>query len=153
MKVLFQTRTNYLTHPGGDTVQLLNTKLGLEKLGVIVEINNNYEVDLTGFQFLHIFNIIRPLDTYLYIVNAKKYNVKIVVSSIFWSMSGIPSIDFKTSALNLLRNYVGYWAAEKIKSIIRKDQDLINSKRLINFLMHDYKKLMQSVDIFLPNSN
>jgi glycosyltransferase involved in cell wall biosynthesis len=153
MKVLFQTRKNYLTHPGGDTVQLLNTKLGLEKLGITVVINNDYEIDLTEFHIVHIFNIIRPLDTYLYINNAKKYNIKIVVSSIFWSMKGIPSVDFKTSVVNLLKKFAGYWATEKIKSIIRNDQDLKNSKEnLVAFLMHDYKKLLQSVDIFLPNS-
>lgn len=153
MKILFQTRKNYLSHPGGDTTQLLNTKKGLEKLGLKVDINNSHDYILSDYQIVHIFNIIRPLDVYLYIQNAKKYNIKIVVSSIFWKMINVPSVDIRSASINFVREFIGYWGSEKIKSIVRRDHDFKNNiHSILKFLAHDYKKMMQSVDIFLPNS-
>ena len=52
MKVLIQSRKNFYTLRGGDTVQLLKTKEELEKLGVDVDISLEYEPDLTEYDIV-----------------------------------------------------------------------------------------------------
>lgn len=57
MKVLFQTRTNLYSSPGGDLIQIQKTKQFLEKLGVIVDISLEFEPDLSEYDIVHIFNL------------------------------------------------------------------------------------------------
>ena len=74
MKVLFQTRTNLFEAPGGDMVQMLKTKEFLEKLGIKVDISLELEPDLTGYDLVHLFNLMEPQDIYIQMLNAKKQN-------------------------------------------------------------------------------
>ena len=83
MKVLFQTRTNLYDAPGGDLVQINNTKLFLEKQGIIVDISLDFNPDLTGYDVVHLFNLMDPQDIYLQMLNAKRQNKKIVLSTIY----------------------------------------------------------------------
>ena len=79
MKVLIQSRKNFYTLRGGDTVQLLKTKEELEKLGVDVDISLEYEPDLTGYDIVHLSNVTRVQETYLQVKNAKKQNKPILL--------------------------------------------------------------------------
>lgn len=72
MKVLIQSRKNFYTLRGGDTVQLLKTKEELEKLGVEVDISLEYEPDLQSYDLVHLSNVTRIQETYLHVKNAKK---------------------------------------------------------------------------------
>ena len=65
MRVLFQTRTNLYDAPGGDLVQIKNTKLFLEKHGIIVDISLDFNPDLTGYDVVHLFNLMYPQEIYL----------------------------------------------------------------------------------------
>lgn len=83
MRILFQTRTNLYSAPGGDLIQIENTKKYLEKLGCKVEISLEFEPDLSNYDIVHIFNLMDPQDIYLQFKNAKKQNKKIVLSTIY----------------------------------------------------------------------
>ena len=72
MKVLFQSRTNLFEAPGGDMVQMLKTKEFLEKLGVQIDISLDFEPDLSGYDLVHLFNLMEPQDIYRQMLNAKK---------------------------------------------------------------------------------
>ena len=83
MKILFQTRTNLYSAPGGDLVQIESTKKYLEKLGCKIDISLEFEPNLSDYDIVHIFNLMDPQDIYLQFKNAQKQNKKIVLSTIY----------------------------------------------------------------------
>ena len=86
MNVLFQSRTTLFTVPGGDTVQILKTKEYLEKSGILININTESEPDLTGYDLVHLFNLIRPQEVLTQARNAKRQGKKIAALHYLWSV-------------------------------------------------------------------
>lgn len=84
MKVLFQARPDFLQNPAGDSVQLIATGQELKKLGVEVHIATNPNLDLTPYDLIHIFNITRIKESYMFFLNAQKQGKKIILSPIYW---------------------------------------------------------------------
>jgi len=153
MNVLFQTRINYLTNPGGDTIQLLNTKNYLEKIGVSVTIDNAPNVNLHPYDLVHIFNIIRPLDFYIYMRNVKQQGKKMAVSSIYWDLTNFRNEGTRANIEKSLQKILGFWGVEKLKCVLRTDRPFNQIFHLLLPLsLAKYGEILQGVDIFLPNS-
>ena len=156
MKVLFQTRTNLFDAPGGDLVQMLKTKEFLEKLGVHVDISLAFEPDLTSYDLVHLFNLMDPQDIYLQMLNAKRQNKKIVLSTIYGLYT-----EFERKARGGLfqkaANYLSPYQIGYIKLLIRHYHEKRFHKGVYHMLFRGYYKLMKeivdNVDVFLPNSN
>ncbi|MDR3539798.1 MAG: glycosyltransferase [Desulfosporosinus sp.] len=91
MKVLFQTRPDFMKNPAGDTVQLVSTGQELKKLGVEVHLSADPNIDLSPYDLVHIFNITRIKESYMFFLNAQKQKKKIALSPIYWS----PNAYFK----------------------------------------------------------
>lgn len=153
MKIIFQTRFDYLDTPGGDTTQLLKTKEYLEKIGVDVDISINPNIDLTKYDLIHIFNIMRPFETYLFIKNALKQNKKIVMSSIYWDFDEFNKLGRNSKFMELLYSNFDEFFVEKIKYFKRKDIVSKHKNDFFSFFIKDYKKVLENVDLFLPNSD
>ena len=83
MKVLFQSRKTLFSVPGGDTTQILKTKEYLEKLGVFVDISLELTPNVSEYDIVHVFNLMRPQELYLQVKNAKKYGKKVALSTIY----------------------------------------------------------------------
>lgn len=156
MKVLFQTRTNLYSSPGGDLIQIQKTKQFLEKLGVIVDISLEFEPDLSEYDIVHIFNLMDPQDIYLQCMNAKKQNKKVVLSTIYGLYT-----EYERKArggmaqkiANILSPYqIGY-----LKNIIRHYHENRFHKGVLKMMFKGYyglmKEITKNVDVFLPNSN
>lgn len=156
MKVLFQTRTNLYDAPGGDLVQINNTKLFLEKQGIIVDISLDFNPDLTGYDVVHLFNLMDPQDIYLQMLNAKKQNKKIVLSTIYGLYT-----EFERKArggiFQKLANYLSPYQIGYIKLLVRHFYEKRFHKGVYFMLFKGYYKLMKeivdNVAVFLPNSN
>lgn len=84
MKVLFQARPDFMKNPAGDTVQMVSTGQELKRLGVEVNISTDTNIDLSPYDFVHIFNITRIKESYMYFLNAQKQKKKVVLSPIYW---------------------------------------------------------------------
>jgi glycosyltransferase involved in cell wall biosynthesis len=84
MKVLIQNRSNFLNSIAGDSIQLNKTKEYLEKLGVQITVSSEWEVDLSRFDLVHLFNIMPVEDTYRQYQNIKRQGKKYVLSTIYW---------------------------------------------------------------------
>ncbi|SPF44531.1 Glycosyl transferases group 1 family protein [Candidatus Desulfosporosinus infrequens] len=84
MKVLFQARPDFMKNPAGDTVQMVSTGQELKKLGVDVHLSADPNIDLSPYDFVHIFNITRIKESYMFFLNAQKQQKKIVISPIYW---------------------------------------------------------------------
>jgi glycosyltransferase involved in cell wall biosynthesis len=87
MKILMQSRRTVFSAPGGDTVQLLQTREQLQSLGCTVEISTDLEPKLGGFDLVHLFNVTRPQETYTQALNAKRQNIPIALSTIYVSFA------------------------------------------------------------------
>lgn len=156
MKVLIQSRKNFYSLPGGDTIQLLKTKSELEKLGVTVDISLDYAPDLSGYDLVHLSNVTRIQETYLQVKNAKKQNKPTVLSTIYWPMDefeklGQIGIRKKINGLLSIDNQ------ERIKAMARfladknaRDEAAMNLLKIGYTSMQQY--VVSNVDCYLPNS-
>lgn len=156
MKVLFQSRKTLFTAPGGDTTQILKTKEFLEKLGVTVDISLELTPDLTGYDLVHVFNLMRPQELYLQVKNAKKYGKKVALSTIYG-----PYEEYEKKArggiLQVMNNLLSITQIEYLKVIARMFLNLEVSKGTFVYLINGHKrlqkKIVRMVDVFLPNSH
>ncbi len=85
MKVLFQARPDCLKNPAGDTVQLVYTAQALKKLGVEIDFSADSNALLTSYNLIHIFNLTRIKESYMFFLNAQKQKKKVVISPIYWN--------------------------------------------------------------------
>ncbi|GBF32455.1 glycosyl transferase group 1 [Desulfocucumis palustris] len=86
LRVLFQTRPDYLKNIAGDSIQVIKTKEYLEKLGAEVTISAS-PTNLSHYDIIHLFNTTRVKETHNFFKNAKKQNKPVVVSTIYWDFS------------------------------------------------------------------
>lgn len=156
MKILIQSRKNFYTLRGGDTVQLLKTKEELEKLGVEVDISLDYEPDLQQYDLIHLSNVTRIQETYLHVKNAKKNNKPIILSTIFWPMDEFEKKG-QVGIRKRINGLLGIDNQERVKAIARylKDKDsrdaaTKNLWRIGYTKMQNY--VVSNVDYYLPNS-
>ncbi|MGC7871572.1 glycosyltransferase family 4 protein [Desulfosporosinus sp. SYSU MS00001] len=84
MRVLFQVRPDFLKNPAGDSVQIVSTGQELKKLGVEVHLSTDPNIELTPYDLIHIFNITRVKESYMYFYNAQKQKKKVIISPIYW---------------------------------------------------------------------
>jgi len=155
MKVLFQTRTNLFDAPGGDMVQMLKTKEFLEKRGIIVDISLELEPDLKEYDLVHLFNLMEPQDIYLQMLNAKKQNKKIVLSTIYGLYT-----EFERKArgglFQKIANFLSPFQINYIKTIVKHYFEKRFHKGVIKMLYKGYyglmKEIVDNTSVFLPNS-
>jgi len=84
MKVLFQARPDFMKNPAGDTMQMVSTGQELKKLGVEVNVSTDPNIDLSPYNIVHIFNITRIKESYMFFLNAQKQKKKVILSPIYW---------------------------------------------------------------------
>lgn len=156
MRVLMQSRSNFYTLRGGDTMQLEKTKAELEKIGVEVDISLEYAPDLSKYDIVHLSNITRVHETYLQMQNAVEQNKPIVLSTIFWPMEEFEQTG-QIGIRKILNKHLHIDNIERIKTVARiaKDKSARNiaSKNLISVgytKMQNY--VVEHTDVFLPNA-
>ena len=155
MKVLFQTRTNLFDAPGGDLVQMLKTKEFLEKKGIIVDISLEFEPNLDDYDLVHLFNLMEPQDIYLQMVNAKKQNKKIVLSTIYGLYT-----EFERKArgglFQRVANFISSYQIGYIKILIKHYKEKRMHKGVYKMIFKGYyglmKEIVDNTSVFLPNS-
>lgn len=138
MKVLFQIRPDYLKSPAGDTVQMMETGRGLKNLGVEVSLATDPNVDLSPYDLIHIFNLTRIKESYMYFMNAQKQKKKVVVSPIYWNPHFFLRRDGTSPNSLALWNHM-----QPMRSRVLQEADLLlpNSEIEMNMLRHDFKDL------------
>lgn len=156
MKILFQSRTTLFTVPGGDTVQLTKTAEYLRQLGVEVDFSTKLEPDLSGYDVVHLFNLIRPQEVFVQARNAKRQGKPVVLSTIY--------VDYSEYERNA-RGGLGGWLARQLSPFTMEwvkvvARALVNgeiNKGSIYTITHGYlqvcRKIIGMTDVFLPNSN
>ncbi|WP_299212991.1 glycosyltransferase [uncultured Aquimarina sp.] len=155
MKVLFQTRTNLYSAPGGDTIQIEKTKEYLEKLGVEIDISVSLEPDLSNYDIIHLFNLMDPQEIYTQLMNAKKQNKKVVLSTIYGLYTEYER-RARGGIAQFVANIVSPYTIYYIKTFLRHFKEKRLNKGVYYMLFRGYyslaKKVAHNIDVFLPNS-
>lgn len=141
--------------PGGDTVQILKTAEALREKGCTVEISTELEPDLLGYDIVHLFNLTRPQEVYLQARNARRQNLKIVLSPIYvsyreyerWARSG---------PLGLLTRYLNPGQVEYLKILARAVCNFEINKGTAYLILNGFSSLQDKIidmsNVLLPNS-
>lgn len=150
MKILMVNRANAYTQFGGDTMQMLETKMGLEKLGINVEVKlGEQDIDeYKKFDIIHFFNIQTDDFTLAEIIKAKKVGKPVAVSTIWWNYSDIESNadeKYLSSRAKKFKKILGERLFLKIQRFKRLNEQKTKVK--------NRKKILEYADILLPNSN
>jgi glycosyltransferase involved in cell wall biosynthesis len=156
MKILFQSRKTLFSEPGGDTTQIMKTKEYLEKLGVEVDVSLELTPDVSKYDIIHVFNLMRPQELYLQVKNAKMYGKKIALSTIYG-----PYEEYEKKArggiLQVMNKFLSITQIEYLKVIARAVLNFEFNKGTVIYLLNGHKRLQQKivkmVDVFLPNSD
>ncbi|WP_195245495.1 glycosyltransferase family 4 protein [Clostridium celatum] len=151
MKVLFVNRENAFTRLGGDTVQMVETKESLKKLGVQVDIALGVQDESTysKYDIIHVFNIQTEDFTLEECKKIKKCNKRLYVSTIWW--------DFSTNHINLNLNLNKLSTKDKIAKAILGKKLYVKlkenrSKKFNSKRFEKIKEILDLADILLPNS-
>ncbi len=113
MRILFSTRSNYESQPGGDTLHLLQTAKALRSLGHEVNIWEGEKIDFKQYQVLHHFNLGRPAPALQLVASG----LPLVISSIYVDYS---AADSEASSLRrFLQQGLGSEAMEYVKLLGR----------------------------------
>lgn len=154
MKVLFISRATLFSGNGGDTVQIKNTALYLQKIGieVTIELCDNKNIDYSKYDLVHYFNIIRPSDIIYHIDKSK---LPFVVSSIYLEYKD-QTKHSKHGLKDKLLSLFDKNTQEYIKCIARaiKNGEKIISKKYL-YLGHkrSIQYILARTSHLLPNSH
>lgn len=155
MKVLFQSRKTLFTVPGGDTVQLLKTKEYLEKLGVHVDISTELELNLSGYDLVHLFNLMRPQEVFLQARNAKRQGRRVALSTIYGLYTEYER-KVRGGLAGWVVRHVSPWQVERLKVVARAIVNREINKGSFFTALLGYRNLCGRIagmtDVFLPNS-
>lgn len=155
MKVLFQSRTTLFSVPGGDTIQVVKTAEALRNIGCSVDITTDLEPDLSGYDLVHLFNLIRPQEVYLQALNARKQGKPVALSTIYVDYSEYDRKG-RTGLSRLVANLLTPGQLEYLKILARAVKNREMNKGTNVLLRHGYLQLQHKVialtDVFLPNS-
>lgn len=157
IRVLFQTRYNIFERKGGDTVQLLKTKEALEKKypdKIQVTIDNNPFIDLSTFDIVHVFNLLRPQESYQFVKNAVDQGVPIALSTIYWKSE----VFEKKGQIGLRRHlnkFLKYDDIERLRLAYRyffDNEKHDGTKDVLKMGFQDTQRyIIENSDILLPN--
>ncbi|WP_272189833.1 glycosyltransferase [Bacillus sp. BP-3] len=150
-----QSRINLFTCPGGDTIQLLKTKEYLEKIDVEVDVSVELEPNLDGYDIVHLFNLTRVQETYIQMLNAKRQNKPIILSTVYWPSHEFEKIGQK-GVRRLVSNMLSVNQIESLKACYKYVFKGERNKGTRYLMTHSFDNMQRQIlnlsDWFLPNS-
>lgn len=151
MKAALISRSSLFTVPGGDTTQVVKTAEELNKLGVNADIFLAADnIDYTKYDLLHFFNITRPADHLVHILQSKK---PYVISTIYLDYTAFDrngrNIFFRT-----LFRALGKYKSEYFKNLYRyaRAQDKMASLEYLRGHRRAMRRILSGAALILPNS-
>lgn len=152
MKVALIARTTLYDAPGGDTIQILQTAKHLQLSGVEARVCLTHEeIDYSGYDLFHFFNITRPADL---IYHASRINKPYVISPIYIDYSKYDK-HHRGGLSGLAFRFFSAEGIEYLKTTSRwvKGSDSLRSKKyLAKGQRRTIKKLLKDSALLLPNS-
>jgi glycosyltransferase involved in cell wall biosynthesis len=157
MKVLLQTRAarSVAMSPGGDVVQAHETAGALRHRGLEVDVSSELEPDLTDYDAVHLFNVVRPHETWLQATNAVNQGRKVLLSTVYCDTAEFDRAG-RRALTNLATRSLSRDKLEAVKALGRAalTREFNHATRVL--LRQGYTRLqlelLELADAFLPNS-
>jgi glycosyltransferase involved in cell wall biosynthesis len=143
MQVLFQNRPDTFTKTGGDTIQMLKTKEGLERLGVLVDVSLDPVTDYRRYDLVHLFNVQAFRETGPFLERAKAAGKPAALSTIWWRTTELEINRIRRPQWSRLRRAVGTRVAGALYECWMRARRPYHRQR--SWLVHN-------ADLLLPNS-
>lgn len=154
-RILFQSRKTLFTAPGGDTIQIMKTAEYLRMFGCHVDISTDLEPDVSRYDLIHLFNLMRPQEIYIQARNGKKYGKKIALSPIYGPYTEYYKHEHE-NFIELLLSKLKPDHRDYLKIIGRAILNGEIHKGTFSFLKRGQrelqKEILKMVDILLPNA-
>ena len=144
MKILFQSRKNLFSVPGGYTVQILKTAEKLRSMGYSIDISTELEPDVADYDIVHLFNLMRPQEIYLQIKNAKKHKKGVALSTIYGSYIEYERKD-RGGIGGLLSRILNHYQVEYLKVIARSFKNKEIHKGTVKLIFNGYRRLQTRI--------
>ncbi|SDI24471.1 glycosyltransferase family 4 protein [Desulfosporosinus hippei] len=138
MKILFQARPDFMKNPAGDTVQIVSTGQALKALGIEAHFSSDPNIDVSSYDLVHIFNITRIKESYMFFLNAQKQGKKIIISPIYWPPNAYLNREGASS------NALAAWKhTQPMRARLLRECDLLlpNSQIEMDVLQQDFLKI------------
>lgn len=152
MKVLFIARSTLYKVRGGDTIQVLKTAEFLEKNNIQVAVRlTGEQIDYSGYDLLHFFNIIRPADILKHISASRK---PYVISTIFVEYEEYER-KVRGGITGRILNFFSPDLVEYLKVIARyvvNGEKIVSPAYLLLGQKRSIRKIIQQAALLLPNS-
>lgn len=156
MKILFQSRSTLFSVPGGDTIQIMKTAEALRTRGVQVDISTDLEPDLSDYDMVHLFNLMRPQEVYLQASNARRQGRKVALSTVYGHYTEYER-QARRGIAGLLARRIRHTRLEYLKVLARAVVNREVNKGTGVLLTRGYRALQEEIirlsDVFLPNSH
>ena len=156
MKILFVTRPTVFSGPGGDTIQLLNTKEYLEKnFEILIDIDDGSETDYSKYDLIHFFNLRNPQDILKKVIDAKKAGIPLALSTIWGSYYECDQ-KARDGLQKLIANTFNESFIEYLKTMVRIFMNGNFHKGTLKYLLKGHfnsqREIINNIDVVLPNS-
>lgn len=142
-RILFVNRPNIASLPGGDVVQMMETKRALEQQGLTVDVSTDLEPKIDGYDLVHLFNLETPETTLQQARIVKRSGRPLVLSTIYWDMTDAVRYD----------SYRHYGRFQFMKLLVGEGLNHQIYRHLRQRVITAQKEILSLVDAILPNSH
>lgn len=156
MRVLWLVRENLIRHPGGDTVQILQTAEALRRRGITIDFAHDSD-NLAGYDLVHLFHLDRLWENAAHAQRIRRAGRPAVLSTIYW-----PSDEFdrggRAGFQGLLARTLGSRTYQDLRLFQRYllycRERRMWPRRLLSSLSFRRRvlELLDAVAVLLPNS-
>jgi glycosyltransferase involved in cell wall biosynthesis len=158
MRILLQGRSarSIAANPGGDQIQLEATARTLRAMGVDAQISAEAEPDLTDFDAVHLFGLVRPQETWPQARNAQRHGKPVFLSTVYCDVW-----DFERMARSGLVGWIARHSnrdvIEALKTVGRGVNNREWSRGSLALLVRGFSRMQREVVAMsaslLPNSH
>jgi glycosyltransferase involved in cell wall biosynthesis len=153
LKILFISRASLFRVKGGDTVQVIKTAEALKKTGVTVDVKlcDEKQINYSGYNLIHFFNIRHPADM---IVHIKKSKLPYLISTIYVDYAN-PVIKKTKGIRDWVFTFLSSDAQEYIKTM---GKSILQGEKIMsrNYIWRGHKRsvrwVLKNAAELLPNS-
>jgi len=150
MRILLRIRGDVIKYPGGDHVQLLQTREILEQLGFECAVSPGLAPMPARIDAVHLFNTTRIHETCLQFREAKRRGLPVVLTPIWHSMREMRRFYSGLYKLPLFPIWK-YMAAKELLYARRSRQPILSSATLRYRALQ--REVVAGADVVAPNSN
>jgi len=156
-RIIFVVRPDLLTNPGGDTVQITETKRHLEILGVSIDIlyANNIINDeilsvLPNARLVHFFNLLLARQFHNIVAECSIRNIPTVLSPIYWEMEEYERRSKSIRKWKKIIPHIGViFPFASVESFFERH---FKSTTYNQYFKYYLQRTLRSFDLVLPNS-